>query len=55
MARGVLHFVNVIDLEMKISHVIRGEDHLSTRPTPSSSLHRAGGNAAAIRSIHYVA
>src|SRR5437762_549014 len=26
----IFHFVNVIDdLEMKISHVIRGEDHLS--------------------------
>ena len=29
----VFHFVNVIDdLEMKISHVIRGEDHLSNTP-----------------------
>ena len=29
----VFHFVNVVDdLEMKISHVIRGEDHLMTTP-----------------------
>jgi glutamyl-tRNA synthetase len=29
----VFHFVNVVDdLEMKISHVIRGEDHLSNTP-----------------------
>jgi glutamyl-tRNA synthetase len=29
----IFHFVNVIDdLEMKISHVIRGEDHLSNAP-----------------------
>ena len=29
----IFHFVNVIDdLEMKISHVIRGEDHLSNTP-----------------------
>jgi len=29
----IFHFVNVVDdLEMKISHVIRGEDHLSNTP-----------------------
>src|SRR5712691_5124082 len=29
----IFHFVNVIDdIEMKISHVIRGEDHLSNTP-----------------------
>src|SRR2546421_12023743 len=29
----IFHFVNVIDdLEMKISHVIRGADHLSNTP-----------------------
>jgi glutamyl-tRNA synthetase len=29
----IFHFVNVVDdLEMKISHVIRGEDHLSNMP-----------------------
>ena len=29
----IFHFVNVIDdMEMKISHVIRGEDHLSNTP-----------------------
>ena len=29
----IFHFVNVIDdLEMKVSHVIRGEDHLSNTP-----------------------
>ena len=29
----VFHFVNVVDdLELKITHVIRGEDHLSNTP-----------------------
>ena len=29
----IFHFVNVIDdLEMKITHVIRGEDHLTNTP-----------------------
>src|SRR6059036_2331669 len=29
----IFHFVNVIDdLEMRITHVIRGEDHLSNTP-----------------------
>src|SRR3989475_5444188 len=32
-ASWIFHFVNVIDdIEMKISHVIRGEDHLSNTP-----------------------
>ncbi len=31
--QSVFHFVNVVDdLEMKITHVIRGEDHLSNTP-----------------------
>lgn len=31
--QAVFHFVNVVDdLEMKITHVIRGEDHLSNTP-----------------------
>ena len=29
----IFHFVNVVDdIEMQISHVIRGEDHLSNTP-----------------------
>ncbi len=33
----IFHFVNVIDdIEMKISHVIRGEDHLSNTPKQSN-------------------
>src|ERR1044071_4076718 len=39
----IFHFVNVIDdLEMKISHVIRGEDHLSNTPK-HIELYRALG------------
>src|SRR6266852_2282250 len=39
----IFHFVNVIDdLEMKISHVIRGEDHLSNTPK-HMELYRALG------------
>src|ERR1700730_8373248 len=41
----IFHFVNVIDdIEMKISHVIRGEDHLSNTPK-HIELHRALGAA----------
>ena len=41
----VFHFVNVIDdIEMKISHVIRGEDHLSNTPK-HIELYRALGAA----------
>jgi len=39
----IFHFVNVVDdLEMKISHVIRGEDHLSNTPK-HIELYRAVG------------
>jgi glutamyl-tRNA synthetase len=39
----IFHFVNVVDdLEMKISHVIRGEDHLSNTPK-HIELYRALG------------
>jgi glutamyl-tRNA synthetase len=41
----IFHFVNVVDdLEMKISHVIRGEDHLSNTPK-HIELYRALGAA----------
>ncbi|MEY2561077.1 MAG: glutamyl-tRNA synthetase [Verrucomicrobiota bacterium] len=39
----IFHFVNVVDdIEMKISHVIRGEDHLSNTPK-HVQLYRAFG------------
>jgi len=39
----IFHFVNVIDdLEMKISHVIRGEDHLSNTPKHSELIRALG-------------
>ena len=39
----IFHFVNIVDdLEMKISHVIRGEDHLSNTPK-HIELYRALG------------
>lgn len=39
----IFHFVNVVDdIEMKISHVIRGEDHLSNTPK-HTELYRALG------------
>lgn len=41
----IFHFVNVVDdIEMKISHVIRGEDHLSNTPK-HIELYRALGAA----------
>jgi glutamyl-tRNA synthetase len=41
----IFHFVNVIDdIEMKVSHVIRGEDHLSNTPK-HIELYRALGAA----------
>src|SRR5436190_3408835 len=41
----IFHFVNVVDdIEMKISHVIRGEDHLSNTPK-HVELYRALGAA----------
>ena len=40
----IFHFVNVVDdLEMKISHVIRGEDHLSNTPKHLQLFYNAGG------------
>jgi glutamyl-tRNA synthetase len=40
----IFHFVNVIDdLEMKISHVIRGEDHLSNTPKHIEIFRALGG------------
>jgi glutamyl-tRNA synthetase len=39
----IFHFVNVIDdMEMKISHVIRGEDHLSNTPKHIELLRALG-------------
>lgn len=41
----IFHFVNVVDdIEMKVSHVIRGEDHLSNTPK-HVELYRALGAA----------
>ena len=41
----IFHFVNVVDdIEMKITHVIRGEDHLSNTPK-HIELYRALGAA----------
>jgi glutamyl-tRNA synthetase len=41
----IFHFVNVVDdIEMKVSHVIRGEDHLSNTPK-HIELYRAFGAA----------
>ena len=46
----IFHFVNVIDdLEMKISHVIRGEDHLSNTAKHIEIIRASRRNAAAIR------
>jgi len=42
----IFHFVNVIDdLEMKISHVIRGEDHLSNTPKHIEIIRALGATA----------
>ena len=39
----IFHFVNVIDdIEMKVSHVIRGEDHLSNTPKHVQLYHSLG-------------
>ena len=39
----IFHFVNVVDdIEMKISHVIRGEDHLSNTPKHVEMYHVLG-------------
>src|SRR5438270_7035631 len=39
----IFHFVNVVDdIAMKISHVIRGEDHLSNTPKHSQLYHALG-------------
>ena len=40
----IFHFVNVVDdMEMKISHVIRGEDHLSNTPKHIELYRALGG------------
>jgi len=42
----VFHFVNVVDdLEMKITHVIRGEDHLMNTPKHLQLIAALGGTA----------
>jgi len=42
----VFHFVNVVDdLEMEISHVIRGEDHLMNTPKHLQLIEAFGGTA----------
>ncbi len=42
----VFHFVNVVDdLEMQITHVIRGEDHLMNTPKHLQLTEAFGGNA----------
>jgi glutamyl-tRNA synthetase len=42
----VFHFVNVVDdLEMRITHVIRGEDHLMNTPKHLQLIEAFGGNA----------
>ena len=46
----IFHFVNVVDdIEMKISHVIRGEDHLSNTPKHIELYRALGATAAAFR------
>lgn len=48
----VFHFVNVVDdLEMKISHVIRGEDHLMNTPKHLQLIEALGGVAPAYAHI----
>ncbi|MFZ9937507.1 MAG: glutamate--tRNA ligase [Luteolibacter sp.] len=42
----VFHFVNVVDdLEMRVTHVIRGEDHLMNTPKHIQLIEAFGGNA----------
>ena len=41
----IFHFVSVVDdIEMKITHVIRGEDHLSNTPKHANSTRRSEPN-----------
>ena len=48
----VFHFVNVVDdLEMKITHVIRGEDHLMNTPKHLQLIEALGGVAPAYAHI----
>ena len=48
----VFHFVNVVDdLEMKITHVIRGEDHLMNTPKHLQLIEALGGTAPAYAHI----
>lgn len=48
----VFHFVNVVDdLEMQITHVIRGEDHLMNTPKHLQLIEALGGSAPAYAHI----
>ena len=48
----IFHFVNVVDdLEMKITHVIRGEDHLSNTPKHIELYHALGAEPPAFAHI----
>jgi glutamyl-tRNA synthetase len=48
----VFHFVNVVDdLEMQITHVIRGEDHLMNTPKHLQLIEALGGTAPAYAHI----
>ena len=48
----VFHFVNVVDdLEMKITHVIRGEDHLMNTPKHLQLIEALGGTTPAYAHI----
>jgi glutamyl-tRNA synthetase len=48
----IFHFVNVVDdLEMKITHVIRGEDHLSNTPKHIELYHALGAEPPAYAHI----
>ena len=48
----IFHFVNVVDdLEMQITHVIRGEDHLSNTPKHIELYHALGAEPPAFAHI----
>ena len=48
----IFHFVNVVDdLEMQITHVIRGEDHLSNTPKHIELYHALGAKPPAFAHI----
>ncbi len=45
----IFHFVNVVDdIEMKMTHVIRGEDHLSNTPKHIELYQALGAEAAEV-------